>query len=102
MAMTTPTEFSSADRAVLQQQLAECRQAQTGRPRHPADVWEAASVLAHRHRPSAVARTLGLSYRKIRRWMRPTGARIAGALEPTRFVELKWSAPTDTALEPVG
>ncbi|MEN9677105.1 MAG: hypothetical protein RIS76_3001 [Verrucomicrobiota bacterium] len=100
--MRTPTEFSSTDLRVLQQQLAQWRQAQTGRPRLPPDVWEAASVLAHRHRPSSVARVLGLSYRKLVPWMSRTGPKIPAALEPARFVELKWSPPTDTALEPVG
>ena len=100
--MTTPTEFSSTDLGVLQQQLAQWRQAQSGRPRLPTDVWEAAAVLAHLHRPSPVARTLGLSYLKLVQWMSRTGPKIPAALEPARFVEVKWSPPTDTALEPVG
>ena len=100
--MTARTKFSSTDLGVLQQQLADWRQAQSGRPRLPADVWGAAAVLAHRHRPSAVARTLGLSYLKLVQWMRRTGPKIPAALEPARFVELKWSPPTDPPLEPVG
>ena len=59
-------------------------------------------MLAHRNRPSAVARTLGLSDRKLVQWVSRTGPKIPAVLEPARFVELKWSPFTDTALEPVG
>jgi len=100
--MTARTKFSSTDLGVLKQQLAEWRQAQLGRPRLPADVWEAAAVLAHQHRPSVVARTLGLSYLKLVQWIGRTGPKIPAALEPARFVELKWSPPTDPPLEPLG
>ena len=100
--MTTPTKFCSTDLLILQRQLAEWRQAQSGRPRLPSDVWDAAAALAHRHRPAPVARTLGLSYLKLRQWMSRQRPESPATLEPARFVELKWSPPTDTALEPVG
>ena len=100
--MTTPTKFSSADLLILQRQLAEWRHAQSGRPRLPAEVWDAAAALTQRHRPSAVARTLGLSYPKLRQWMSQSRPESHVAPEPTRFVELKWSPPKDTPPEPLG
>lgn len=100
--MTTRTKFCSRDLLVLQRQLTEWRQAHSGRHRLPDCVWDAAAALAHRDAPSSVARTLGLSYPKLRRWMSQSRPESHVALEPARFVELKWSPPTDTALEPVG
>jgi hypothetical protein len=38
--MTAGTKFLSADLGVLQQQLAEWRQKQSGRPRLPSELWE--------------------------------------------------------------
>jgi len=102
VAMTTPTEFSSTDLGVLQRQLAEWRQGQSGRPRLPCEVWEAAALLAGHHRPSSVARTLGLSYAKLKQSLRQRPSRVRAVSEPARFVELKWSPPTDPLLEPVG
>jgi hypothetical protein len=100
--MTAGTKFSLTDLGVLQQQLADWRQRQCGRPRLPCEVWEAAAVLAHRHRPSPVARTLGLSYRKLVQWMRRTGPKMPAALAPARFVELRWSPPQGASPEPAG
>ena len=100
--MTRPAEFSTTDLVVLQQQLAEWRQAQSGRPRLPCEVWEAAALLAGRHRPSSVARTLGLSYAKLKQSLRQRPARVPAISEPTRFVELKWSPPPGSSAEAVG
>jgi hypothetical protein len=98
--MTTSTKFSSADLLILQRQLAEWRQDQPGRPRLPAEVWDAAAALAQRHRPSAVARTLGLSYPKLReRMSRP---RFEAPTAPASFVELKWVPPAGASSDPVG
>lgn len=97
--MTTHTKFSSSDLLVLQRQLAEWRHAQSGRPRLPAEIWDAAAALAQRHRPSAVARTLGLSYPKLRQWM--SRLRFEPATAPTRFVELKWVPPAGPSSDPV-
>ena len=98
--MTTPTKFSSADLLVLHRQLLEWRDAQSGRPRLPAEVWDAAAALAQQHRPSSVARTLGLSYPKLRQWMsRP---RSEATTAPARFVELKWVPPVGPSSAPVG
>lgn len=100
--MTAPTTFCSTDLRVLQHQLADWRRSQSGRPRLPAGVWGAAAVLAHRHGPSPVARTLGLSYPKLRQWMRQAPAKLPAAPEPNGFVELKWGPPTVRSPEPVG
>lgn len=98
--MTTPTKFSASDLLVLQRQLADWRDSQSGRPRLPAEVWDAAVALARRHRPSAVARTLGLSYPKLRQWMRRP--RFEAPTAPASFVELKWVPPAGPSADPVG
>jgi len=102
--MSVRTKFSSTDLGVLQRQLAEWRQSQSGRSRLPAEVWDAAAVLADRHRPSAVARTLGLSYSKLRQWMNRALPASTATPERTGFVELKWCPPPDAGVlpEPVG
>jgi hypothetical protein len=101
--MTTPPKFCSTDLLILERQLTEWRQAQSGRFRLPGEVWEVAAVLAHRHGPSRVARTLGLSYPKLRQWMsRPGPERSVGPAPTAGFVELKWSSPTDAPLGPLG
>jgi len=98
--MATSTKFSSADLLILQRQLAEWRQDQPGRPRLPAEIWDAAAALAQQHRPSSVARTLGLSYPKLRQWM--SRARSEPPTAPARFVELKWVPPSGPSSDPVG
>lgn len=98
--MTTHTKFSSADLLVLQRQVLEWRDAQSGRPRLPAEIWDAAAALAQKHRPSSVARTLGLSYPKLRQWM--SRARSEPPTAPARFVELKWVPPSGPSSDPVG
>lgn len=102
--MSERTVFSSTDLGVLQRQLSEWRQRQSGRSRLPAEVWDAAAVLTERYRPSTVARTLGLSYPKLRRTMRQRPAAVPTAHPPQGFVELKWCPPTgpDVWSEPVG
>ena len=100
--MTRRTKFSSRDLLVLQRQLTEWRQAQSGRPRLPDCVWDAAAALAHRDGLSSVARTLGLSYPKLRQWMSQSRPESHVALEPARFVELKWSPPKAAPPEPAG
>jgi hypothetical protein len=98
--MTMHTKFSSTDLLVLQRQLAEWRHAQPGRPRLPSEIWDAAAALSQRHRPSAVARTLGLSYPKLRQWM--SRLRFEPATAAARFVELKWAPPSGPSSDPVG
>ena len=104
--MSVPMMFSSTDLWVLQRQLAEWRQGQSGRSRLPAEVWDAAAVLSVRHRPSTVARTLGLSYPKLRQWMSRARPASTAATAPERagFVELKWCPAPDAGVlpEPVG
>jgi hypothetical protein len=99
--MTTPTKFSSADLLVLHRHIAEWRHAQSGRPRLPPGIWDAAAALALRHRPSAVARTLGLSYPKLRQWMSQSQPPSLVGPEPARFVELKWGPAKDAPPEPL-
>ena len=97
--MTTPPEFSSADLQVLRQQLVDWRRRQSGRPRLPSAVWEAAAALARLHGPSRVARSLGLGYPRLRQWMKPNQPAVAA---PPRFLELKCSPPVDSAPPAVG
>lgn len=100
--MTTSTQFSSTDLPFLQRQLAEWRQAQSGRPRLPSDLWAAAAAQARRHGLSPVARTLGLSYPKLRQWMSRKGPESPAAPAPGAFVEVKWNPSRETPCEPVG
>lgn len=101
--MTAPTKFSSTDLRVMHHQLAEWRQAQCGRARLPAEVWAAAAALAHGQGASAVARTLGLSYAKLRHWMgRPQPESAAAPPLTPGFVEWKWGPPPGSSSEPVG
>ena len=100
--MTSPTQFSSSDLRVLQRQLSEWRQAQSGRPQLPSNVWAAAASLARRQGLSPVARTLGLSYPKLRQWMSRRGSVSGVAPAPVPFVELKWNPSREASSEPVG
>jgi len=64
----------------LRRQLDAWRQGQTSRAPLPGDFWELAAAQARAHGVSRVARTLGLSFYKLRQRLRP------GA--PPGFVEL--------------
>jgi len=101
---TTPSEFSSADLLVLQRQLEDWRSRQSGRPRIPSAVWEAAAALGHAQGASRVARILGLNYPGLLAWMRRSEASGQNAANraPARFIELKCSPPVDTAPPEVG
>lgn len=96
--MTARPKFSPTDLLVLKRQLAGWRRAQSGRARLPGEVWEAAAALARRQGASVVARTLGLSYPKLRQWMSRLGPEpsAASATAPG-FVELKWSPSPDSS-----
>lgn len=100
--MTSDTQFSSTDLPALQRQLAEWRQARSGRSRLPHELWIAAAAAARRHGLSPVARALGLSYPKLRRWMSRPAPDSAGAPAPGPFVELPWNTPRESSREPVG
>lgn len=94
---TTPSEFSSADLLVLQRQLEDWRSRQSGRPRLPSAVWEAAAALACSQGASRVARILRLSYPGLLARMRRGAARAQHAANtaPARFIELKCSPPPE-------
>ena len=64
--MSTP-DFDSADLCRLQSQLTAWRNRQTGRPRLPKSLWQAAAALSRIHGVSRVSRSLGVGYRKLRR-----------------------------------
>lgn len=100
--MKPVTKFSSTDLLDLQRQLAEWRQAQSGRPRLPSDVWAAAATLARRYGLSSVARTLGLSYPKLRHWVSRKEPGSGLVSTPGPFVELTWNPSRETSGEPVG
>jgi hypothetical protein len=64
----------------LRRQLVVWRQAQTSRSPLPDELWDLAAALARTHGVSRVARTLGLSFYKLRRRLEPA--------VPAGFVEL--------------
>jgi len=72
---------SPGDLLELRRQLDSWRQSQSCRARLPDELWDLAASLARRHGVSLVARTLGLSFYKLRRRLAPAG--------PAGFVELR-------------
>lgn len=94
--MRTP-EFDSTDLTRLKSQLHGWRSRQTGRPRLPASLWQAAALLARVHGVSGVARSLRLGYHALRRRAESLeGVQVARSkgpqpLPPTSsgFVELR-------------
>ena len=81
--------FSTTDLLRLQRQLSAWRRRQSGRPRLPQALWNAAVDLARTQGASLVCRTLGLDYTKLRQ-------RLAGTasppMRPTTFVEVTGEA----------
>lgn len=81
--------FSAQDLDRLKQQLTSWRGRQSGYRRLPETVWGAASALAQRQGVSAVARTLGLDYHKLKRHVAQAGGKSPAAVSPPLFVELQ-------------
>ena len=65
------SEFDSTHLSRLQSQLTAWRDRQSGRARLPESLWQAAAVLArrHRHGVSRVSRSLGIGFWKLRQWV---------------------------------
>jgi hypothetical protein len=74
-------ERSPADLLELRRQLDGWRRSQTSRSRLPEELWVLAASLARIHGVSLVARSLGLSYYKLRQRLAPAA--------PAEFVELR-------------
>jgi hypothetical protein len=72
----------------LRRQLEAWRNAQTGRARLPAEVWELAAALARTHGVSRVSRTLRLSFSKLRTRLAPPPDSPHRPSAPAGFVEL--------------
>ncbi|MFN0027754.1 MAG: hypothetical protein ACKV2O_11345 [Acidimicrobiales bacterium] len=85
--------FSTTDLDRLHTQLIAWRQRQTGRARLPAELWRAATHLAHTHGVGRVARTLRLDYYKLRRQTQGGATDEPARSTPPGFIELKLPAP---------
>ena len=81
------SEASFSALITLRRQLDCWRQAQPGRARLPAEVWEEAAALARTHGISRVSRTLRLSFHKLRQRVEPS-APLSGTPVPAAFIEL--------------
>ena len=90
--MNSPS-FSATDLGRLQVQLGAWRQSQSGRPRLPRQLWEAATQLAGRHGVSRVARALRLDYYRLQRCLKQPPVAPSSARDSTSFVELKFTSP---------
>ena len=103
MRLPGPTDFSSTDLSVLQQQLAHWRSRQSGRGRLPLQAWQSAAVLARGLGLSHVSRRLGLSYSKLRRLLSsadPDCSRPLGRTGQNSFVEVAWPPVGDWTQPP--
>lgn len=85
--------FSTMDLDRLHTQLTAWRQRQTGRARLPAELWLAATHLAHTHGVGRVARVLRLDYYKLRRQTQAGATDEPARPTPPQFIELKLAPP---------
>jgi hypothetical protein len=87
-----PSKTSLDDLLELRRQLDDWRQHQPGRSRLPEELWELAATLAGTHGVTRVARTLRLSFSKLRqRLAPPAGPPRPSAAAPSAsagFIEL--------------
>ena len=83
------TKFSATDLSQLHRQLDSWRQSEPQRARLPEAVWASAATLATIHGVSCVARTLGLSYTKLKRRATQAPGIPAPTTSPPTFVELQ-------------
>jgi hypothetical protein len=87
-----PSKTSLDDLLELRRQLDDWRQAQPGRARLPDELWELAATLAQTHGVTRVARTLRLSFSKLRQRLAPpamlSDRSSASPSAPAGFIEL--------------
>lgn len=81
--------FSTQDLDRLKRQLTSWRGHQSGKRRLPDSVWEAATALAQEQGVSAVARTLGLDYHKLKKHVAQAGKKVPAEAAAPLFVELQ-------------
>src|SRR5438552_345459 len=86
--------FSTTDLSQLQRQLTSWRQRQSGRPRLPVTLWDAAAQLVRVRGVSRVSQALRLDYYRLQRRANAVALAPSSPTAPAPFVELKLESPT--------